>query len=109
MLTRLAQQAGLVEQDVIGLLRAYGRDVAGALPSGGKTSLAGVQGKIVLVLTESGWNRSATTAPQTHPRGASTSGRAPIAMIPGRHPWLHGRQVVVPNVACRARFGPPSP
>src|ERR1700739_397870 len=31
MLTRLAQQAGLAEQDVIGLLRAYGRDVAGAL------------------------------------------------------------------------------
>src|SRR6185312_16434472 len=31
MWTRLAQQAGLVEQDAIGLLRAYGRDVAGAL------------------------------------------------------------------------------
>ena len=31
MLTRLAQQAGLVDQDVIGLLRAYGRDIAGAL------------------------------------------------------------------------------
>jgi len=31
MLTRLAQQARLGEQDVIGLLRAYGRDVAGAL------------------------------------------------------------------------------
>ncbi|HEY0936340.1 MAG TPA: HipA N-terminal domain-containing protein, partial [Trebonia sp.] len=31
MLTRLAQQAGLAEQDVIGLLRGYGRDVAGAL------------------------------------------------------------------------------
>jgi serine/threonine-protein kinase HipA len=31
MLARLAQQAGLAEQDVIGLLRAYGRDVAGAL------------------------------------------------------------------------------
>ena len=31
MLTRLAQQAGLAEQDVIGLLRSYGRDVAGAL------------------------------------------------------------------------------
>jgi serine/threonine-protein kinase HipA len=31
MLTRLAQQAGVVEQDVIGMLRAYGRDIAGAL------------------------------------------------------------------------------
>jgi serine/threonine-protein kinase HipA len=91
MLTRLAQQAGLAEQDVTGLLRAYGRDVAGALqiwdpdvpgepkrpaleplsaegvaamlghvqdnplgnkPSGGKTSLAGVQDKIVLARTD---------------------------------------------------------
>jgi serine/threonine-protein kinase HipA len=31
MLTRLAQQADLAEQDVIGLLRAYGRDVSGAV------------------------------------------------------------------------------
>ena len=31
MLTRLARQAGVAEQDVTGLLRAYGRDVAGAL------------------------------------------------------------------------------
>lgn len=31
MLARLARQARLAEQDVIGLLRAYGRDVAGAL------------------------------------------------------------------------------
>ena len=93
MLARLAQQAGLVEQDVTGLLRTYGRDVAGALqiwdpdipgepkqpaleplsstgvadmlehvqdnplgnkPSGGKTSLAGVQDKIVLARTENG-------------------------------------------------------
>jgi serine/threonine-protein kinase HipA len=105
MLTRLAQQAGLVEQDVIGLLRAYGRDVAGALqiwdpdvpgepkqpaleslsvaqvadmlqhvqdnplgnkPSGGKTSLAGVQDKIVLAWTESGWNRVIDGWPSTH-------------------------------------------
>ena len=96
MLTRLAQQAGLIDQDVIGLLRAYGRDIAGALqiwdpdvpgeskqpaleplssiqvasmlehvqdnplgnkPSGGKTSLAGVQDKIVLARTADGWNR----------------------------------------------------
>jgi serine/threonine-protein kinase HipA len=105
MLTRLAQQAGLGEQDVIGLLRAYGRDVAGALqiwdpdvpgepkqpslealsdagvadlldhvqqnplgnkPFGGKTSLAGVQDKIVLARTEAGWNRVIDGWPSTH-------------------------------------------
>lgn len=31
MLTRLAQQANLVEQDAVGFLRGYGRDIAGAL------------------------------------------------------------------------------
>ncbi|GAA4843042.1 hypothetical protein GCM10023221_21450 [Luteimicrobium xylanilyticum] len=31
MLSRLAQEAAVPEQDVIGLLRAYGRDVAGAV------------------------------------------------------------------------------
>ena len=105
MLTRLAQQAEVAEQDVIGLLRAYGRDVAGALqiwdpdvpgepkqpaleplssagvadrlrhvqdnplgnkPSGGKTSLAGVQDKIVLAQSESGWNRVIDGWPSTH-------------------------------------------
>jgi len=105
MLTRLAQQAGLAEQDVIGLLRVYGRDVAGALqiwdpdvpgepkqpaleplssagvagllehvqdnplgnkPSGGKTSLAGVQDKIVLARTGEGWNRVLDGWPSTH-------------------------------------------
>jgi serine/threonine-protein kinase HipA len=105
MLTRLAQQAGLAEQDVIGLLRAYGRDVAGALqiwdpavpgepkqpaleplsstevarmlehvqdnplgnkPSGGKTSLAGVQDKIVLARTGGGWNRVIDGWPSSH-------------------------------------------
>lgn len=105
MLARLAQQAGLVDQDVIGLLRSYGRDVAGALqiwdpdvpgepkqptleplssakvadmlahvqdnplgnkPAGGKTSLAGVQDKIVLARTESGWNRVIDGWPSTH-------------------------------------------
>lgn len=105
MLTRLAQQAGLAEQDVMGLLRAYGRDVAGALqvwdpdlpgeprrpaleplssagvagllehvqdnplgnkPSGGKTSLAGVQDKIVLARTGEGWNRVIDGWPSTH-------------------------------------------
>ncbi|MEK8228633.1 HipA N-terminal domain-containing protein [Oerskovia sp. M15] len=31
MLTRMAHEVGLQEQDVIGMLRAYGRDIAGAL------------------------------------------------------------------------------
>jgi serine/threonine-protein kinase HipA len=105
MLTRLAQQAGLTEQDVIGLLRAYGRDVAGALqiwdpgvpgeprqpaleplsgagvagllehvqdnplgnrPAGGKTSLAGVQDKIVLAWSGDTWNRVIDGWPSTH-------------------------------------------
>ena len=105
MLSRLAQQGGLAEQDVIGLLRGYGRDVAGALqiwepdlpgepkqpalealshpgvadmldhvqqyplgnkPAGGKTSLAGVQDKIVLAKTGSGWNRVIDGWPSTH-------------------------------------------
>lgn len=105
MLTRLAQQAGLIDQDVIGLLRAYGRDIAGALqiwdpdvpgepkqpaleplssvgvasmlahvqdnplgnkPSGGKTSLAGVQDKIVLARAGDGWNRVIDGWPSTH-------------------------------------------
>ena len=105
MLARLAQQARLGEQDVIGLLRDYGRDVAGALqiwdpdvpgepkrpaleplssagvaamlehvqdnplgnkPTSGKTSLAGVQDKIVLGRTEGGWNRVIDGWPSTH-------------------------------------------
>jgi serine/threonine-protein kinase HipA len=105
MLTRLSQQAGLIDQDVIGLLRSYGRDVAGALqiwdpdvpgeprqpaleplssagvasmlehvqdnplgnkPADGKTSLAGVQDKIVLTRTENGWNRVINGWPSTH-------------------------------------------
>jgi serine/threonine-protein kinase HipA len=105
MLSHLAQQAGLDEQDVIGLLRSYGRDVAGALqiwdpdipgepktPAleplsdagvaemlqhvqrnplgnrrvGGKTSLAGVQDKIVLGRAQEGWNRVIDGWPSTH-------------------------------------------
>ena len=105
MLTRLAQQAAVAEQDVIGMLRAYGRDVAGALqiwdpdvpgepkqpalepltssgvaemlghvqdnplgnkPLGGKTSLAGVQDKIVLARSGQRWNRVIDGWPSTH-------------------------------------------
>lgn len=105
MLTRLAQQAGVAEQDAIGLLRGHGRDVAGALQiwdpdvlgepkqpalealsrggvaymldhvqqnplgnksPGGKTSLAGVQDKIVLARVDGGWNRVIDGWPSTH-------------------------------------------
>jgi serine/threonine-protein kinase HipA len=105
MLSRLAQESGLEEYDVIGLLRNFGRDVAGALqiwdpdvlgepkqpaleplsttgvanmlaqvrlnPLGnklpsGKTSLPGVQDKIVLARTERGWNRVVDGWPSTH-------------------------------------------
>ena len=105
MLTRLAQEADVSEQDVVGFLRSYGRDVAGALQiwdpdipgepkqpalewlsgagvadmlndvrqnplgnrsPGGKTSLAGVQDKIVLARTEEGWNRVIDGWPSTH-------------------------------------------
>ena len=106
MRTRLAQSGGVAEHDVIGLLRRYGRDVAGALqiwdpqepgepkspkfeqvsstdiarmldavseeplgnkPVGGKTSLAGVQDKIVLARDGDGsWNRVIDGAASTH-------------------------------------------
>ena len=105
MLSHLARGSGLAEHDVIGLLRTFGRDLAGALqiwdpelpgeplrpaleplstdavasmlrevrrdPLGnriptGKTSLAGVQDKIVLARTESGWNRSLDGWPSSH-------------------------------------------
>lgn len=105
LLTRLAQEANVAEHDVVGLLRAYGRDVAGALqiwdpegpgeprtpalepldeagvadllasastfplankPNGGKTSLNGVQDKIVLARTPSGWARALDGYPSTH-------------------------------------------
>ena len=105
MLARLAQEAAVPEQDTIGLLRAYGRDIAGALqiwdpdvpgeprhpalepldetgvadllrhvrenplgnkPVGGKTSLAGVQDKIVLAWENDQWNRVIDGWPSTH-------------------------------------------
>lgn len=93
------------KEDVIGMLRAYGRDIAGALqiwdpadpteprhpgiealdddgveqmlrdvtisplgnkPNRGKTSLNGVQNKIVLVQTGDGWARALDGYPSTH-------------------------------------------
>lgn len=105
MLSRLAQQAGVPAHDSVGLLRAYGRDIAGALqiwdptipgeprtPSldpltndgvgdllrgvrdfplanrdpMGKTSLAGVQDKIVLTRTQAGWSRALDGYPSSH-------------------------------------------
>lgn len=105
MLERLALQARVPAHDVLGMLRTYGRDVAGALqvwdphapgeprtpateplshvdvgamltdvashplankPGRGKSSLAGVQDKIVLVRTDDGWARAVDGYPSTH-------------------------------------------
>jgi len=104
-LTRLAAAAAVPAHDTIGLLRTYGRDIAGALqiwdpqapgeprtpaiepvdaggvasmladvserplgnaPTRGKTSLAGVQDKIVLARTDDAWNRVLDGYPSTH-------------------------------------------
>ena len=103
--TRLADEARVPNGDTCGMLRAYGRDVAGALqiwdpadpveplqpgiemldergvermlrevaisplgnkPRRGKTSLNGVQSKIVLVKTPDGWARALDGYPSTH-------------------------------------------
>ncbi|MDO5677762.1 MAG: HipA domain-containing protein [Propionibacteriaceae bacterium] len=106
MRSQMARTAGVAEHDAIGLLRKFGRDVAGALqiwdpsvpgeprsprqeplrevdvahmlahvseeplgnkPVGGRTSLAGVQDKIVLARDSGGpWNRVLDGAPSTH-------------------------------------------
>ncbi|WP_454294987.1 type II toxin-antitoxin system HipA family toxin [Salana multivorans] len=105
MLERLAQEARVPTYDVIGMLRCYGRDIAGALQiwdpgapgeprtpsltpvthreigdllrrvsdfplanrdSSGKTSLAGVQDKIVLAQTSDGWSRALDGHPSSH-------------------------------------------
>lgn len=105
MLQRLAYEAGVPEDDTIGLLRTYGRDVAGALqiwdpeipgeprtprlerldtariaalledmrqfplgnkPGSGKSSLAGVQDKVVLAHKADGWNLVLDGYPSTH-------------------------------------------
>lgn len=104
-LERLAREARILPDDVIAMLRLYGRDVAGAVqvwdpeapgeprtptfelvtgeevaqmlaniplePLGnrlprGKTSLAGVQNKIVLAHTDDGWARALDGYPSTH-------------------------------------------
>lgn len=105
LLSRLAQEAGVAAHDSIALLRAYGRDIAGALQiwdpevageprtpgleplteagvgdllrrvadfplanrdPRGKTSLAGVQDKIVLARTAAGWHRALDGYPSSH-------------------------------------------
>ncbi|GAB3915058.1 hypothetical protein GCM10011575_46630 [Microlunatus endophyticus] len=105
MLSRMADEAAVATYDTIGLLRRYGRDIAGALqiwdaddpgeprtpateplseravaellarvgdeplanrPVGGKTSLAGVQDKIVLARTADGWAQVLDGYPSTH-------------------------------------------
>lgn len=105
MLDWLAREAAVPQADTIGLLRRFGRDVAGALqiwdpdlpgepksprfeaieetqvaellsnissyplgnkPGSGKSSLAGVQDKIVLSLDETGWQAPLDGYPSTH-------------------------------------------
>ncbi|WP_277207261.1 HipA N-terminal domain-containing protein [Isoptericola croceus] len=131
MLTRLAQQAGTQAHDVVAMLRAYGRDVAGALqiwdpeapgeprtpavepltrrgvselladvasfplankPNGGKTSLAGVQDKVVLTRTARGWARAGRIPVDAHPQ----------ARVPGL-PHDHLRRGVRRQVRSGAR------
>lgn len=114
ILTRLSSQAGLEPNDVVGMLRRYGRDLAGALqiydpeaegeprvprteplteaaigamlrdasiaPLGndrltGRTSLGGVQDKIVLAKVGDGWHQVHDGAPSTHIVKASPEGR----------------------------------
>lgn len=105
VLDRLAREAGVAVDDTLGILRRFGRDLAGALeiwdpdvpgepriPSvevrseerisemldavtdrplgnaivGGKTSLAGVQDKIVLARIDGGWYQVLDGWPSTH-------------------------------------------
>lgn len=105
VLERLARDAGVAIDDTLGILRRFGRDLAGALeiwdpdvpgepraPSvevrseeriaemlaavtdrplgnaivGGKTSLAGVQDKIVLARIDGGWHQVLDGWPSTH-------------------------------------------
>nr|WP_251149763.1 HipA domain-containing protein [Cellulosimicrobium sp. Marseille-Q4280] len=105
VLSDLSGRARLAENDVVGLLARYGRDVAGAVelydpetpgeprtpratpfseeqvgvllgdtrgmplgnsPLGGKSSLAGVQDKIVLALVEGVWHQVHDGYPSTH-------------------------------------------
>lgn len=105
LLARLADRAGINPADAFGMLRRYGRDVAGALqiwdpeepgepkeprlapidtagiaqllerendqplgnqPIGGKTSLAGVQDKIVLAWQDAAWHQVLDGYPSTH-------------------------------------------
>lgn len=105
VLSRLAQAADLQEYDVVGLLTAYGRDVAGAVqiydperpgeprephatpldhdgvaklvrnvgahplgnaPITGKSSLAGVQEKVVLARVDGRWHQVHDGYPSTH-------------------------------------------
>ncbi|MCL2423131.1 MAG: HipA domain-containing protein [Micrococcales bacterium] len=112
MRARMAGDAGVADDDVIGLLRAYGRDVAGALQiwdpdlhgepkapgtetltaaqvavllvhvsenplanrrPGGKTSLAGVHDKLVLVRQGRRWARALDGYPSTHILKPSTT------------------------------------
>ena len=76
MLTRLAQQAGLAEQDVIGLLRAYGRDVAGALQIWDPDVPGEPRQPALEPLSSAGWPTCWSTC-RTTPWGTSPSAARP--------------------------------
>lgn len=117
LLARLAAAVGAREHDVVRLLAAYGRDVAGALqiydpdrpgeprtphttplddagvgrllrdvrarplgnaPVTGKSSLAGVQDKVVLARVDDGWHQVHDGFPSTHL----------VKPVPDEHPTL---------------------
>ncbi len=74
MLTRLAQQAGVAEQDVIGLLRAYGRTSPAPCRSGTPTYPASLNSPPLnscpTLESPACWNTSRTTRWGTSPSAA---------------------------------------
>ena len=142
---RLALEAKVRKGDVVAMLRAYGRDVAGALqiwdpelpdeprtphieeldgdgvaemldsipleplgnkPRRGKTSLAGLQNKIVLVRTDSGWARALDGYPSTH-IVKPVVGKAPSRIFDEEYGARFVRRLgLAPFSTTLERFGP---
>jgi serine/threonine-protein kinase HipA len=66
MLGRLAQQAGVQQRDVVGMLRAYGRDVAGALQIWDPEALGEPRTPALEPLSEDGVAEALDGYPSTH-------------------------------------------